>query len=78
MWQSYKQEYRCVVLFLRLLAVWRPGAQSKYVATLRCNLSLITCFLTLLFHKVVWQHIQGVFLVTSLLHIYPGIFGEKN
>ena len=28
----------------------------KYVAKLPCNLSLIVCFLTLLFHKVVWQH----------------------
>ena len=27
----------------------------KYVATLPCNLSLIACLLTLVFHKVVWQ-----------------------
>jgi len=32
----------------------------KYVATLPCNLSLIVCFLTLIFHKVVWQHMQGL------------------
>ena len=31
----------------------------KYVATLPCNSSLIACFLTLMFHKVVWQHMQG-------------------
>ena len=30
----------------------------KYVATLPCNLSLIACFLTLMFHKVVLQHMQ--------------------
>ena len=85
--------------FLRLLAVWWPGAQSardnhlqlyqiftdfrkkindtldnkpfliwllttpphlKCVATLPCNLSLFACFLTIMFHKVVWQHMQGV------------------
>ena len=41
----------------------------KYVATLPCNLSLIACFLTLMFHKVVRQHMQGVveFLVTIML-----------
>jgi len=32
----------------------------KYVATLPCNLSLIACFMTLMFHKVVWQHMQRV------------------
>jgi len=32
----------------------------KYVATIPSNLSLITCFLTSMFHKVVWQHMQGV------------------
>ena len=34
------------------------------VATLPCNLSLRTCFLTLMFYKVVWQHIarcDGIF-----------------
>jgi len=41
----------------------------KYVATLPCNLSLIACFLTLMFHKVVRHHMQGVveFLVTIML-----------
>ena len=41
----------------------------KYVATVRCNLSSIACFLTLMFHKVVWQHTQGAvwFLITSLI-----------
>jgi len=32
----------------------------KYAATLSCNLSLIAYFLALMFHKVVWQHMQGV------------------
>jgi len=32
----------------------------KNVATLPCNLSLIARFLTLMFHKVVWQHMLGV------------------
>jgi len=33
-----------------------------------CNLSLIACLLTLMFHKVVWQHMQGAvgFLITVL------------
>jgi len=31
----------------------------KYVATVLCNLSSIACFLTLMFHKVVWPHTQG-------------------
>ena len=29
----------------------------KYIATLPCNLLLIACSLTLMFHKVVWQHV---------------------
>ena len=48
----------------------------KYVATLPCNLLLIACSLTLMFHKVVWQHTQGVveLLVTTLPLTYQGIF----
>jgi len=48
----------------------------KYVATLPCNLSLIACFLTLMFRNLVWQHMQGVvgFLITTLLQIYEEIF----
>ena len=43
-----------------------------YVTTVPCNLLLVACFLTLMFHKVVWQHMQGVvgFLITILLQIY--------
>jgi len=48
----------------------------KYVATLPCNLSLIVCCLTLMFHKVVWLHMQEIvgLLITTLLQIYEGIF----
>jgi len=48
----------------------------KYVAILPCNLPLIACFSTLMCHKVVWQHTQGVvgFLVMTLLQIYLKIF----
>jgi len=47
----------------------------KNIVTLPCNLSLIACFLTLMFHKVTWQHMQDVarFWTTTLLQIYPGI-----
>ena len=33
-----------------------------------------------MFHKVVWQHMQRVvvFLITSLLQIYQGIFQSKS
>jgi len=53
----------------------------KYVAILSpvpCNLSLIACFLTLMFHKIsvtVWAHMQGVvgYLISSLLQILQRI-----
>ena len=37
--------------------VWLLTTQSdlKYVAIVPCNLSLTVCFLTLVFHKVVWH-----------------------
>ena len=50
---KFEQERGCLVHFLRLLAVCWP-------ATLPCNLSLIAYLLTLMSHKVVWQHLQGV------------------
>ena len=31
-----------------------------YITALPYNLSPIACFLTIIFYKVVWQHIQGV------------------
>ena len=40
------------------------------------NLSLIACFLALMFHKVVWQHRQSVMgpIITTILQIYWRIF----
>jgi len=45
---------------------------NNYVATIPCDVSLIACFLALIFHKIVWQHTQGIagFLITILLQIY--------
>jgi len=40
----------------------------NYVTTLPCNLSLIACFLMLLFHKVVWQHMQGMVVLLILVY----------
>ena len=48
-WQSNKP-------FLMWLLTIPP--HLEYVATLFCNLSLIACFLTLLFHEVMRQHTQ--------------------
>jgi len=63
---------------INFFLIWLLATQPrlKYVATLPCNLSLIACFLTLMFNKVVWQHIQGMagYIVTSLLRIYNKIF----
>jgi len=60
------------------LIIWLLTTPShlKYVSTLPCNLSLITCLMTLMFHKVVWQHMQRVlgFLITTLLQICHRIF----
>ena len=52
----------------------------KHVASLLCNLPLIASFLTLMFHKVAWQHMPGVvgFLITFLLQIYYRISRWKN
>jgi len=52
----------------------------KYVANVPCNLSSIACFLTSMYHKVVWQHMQRVAgsLITALLQIYPRIFQWKK
>ena len=60
-------------LFIWLLAT---PQHRKYVATLHCSISLIVCFLTLMFHKIVWQHMQGVMglLISSFLQIYHRIF----
>ena len=51
----------------------------EYVTTVPCHLSLIASFLTLMFHVVVWQHMQGVvgFLIAALVQIYQGTSSEK-
>jgi len=43
----------------------------KLVASLLCNLSLIACFLTIMFHRVVWQRMQGVvgFSIKTAAHL---------
>ena len=45
----------------KLFFIWllTTPPHLKYVATLPCNWSLIACFLTWMFHKVVCQHRQG-------------------
>ena len=56
--------------------IWLLTTQPylKYVAILPCNLSVMSCFLTFMFHKVVRQQKQEVvkFLIIrpSLLQIY--------
>ena len=62
-------------LAINLIYLLATPPHFKYVATLPCNLSFIACFLTLVFHKVVWQHMQGAvgFLINSLLQIYQVI-----
>jgi len=76
MWHTYEQKgrlHRALSSSFSYLMTTTP--HLIYVATLPCNLSLIACFLTLQFHKVVWQHKQGVVrsLITVLLQIYQGI-----
>ena len=64
--------------FLKLVSNSPP--HLKYAGTLPCILSLIACFLTLAFHKVVWQHMHGVvrYLITTLLQIYQKISQWKT
>ena len=52
----------------------------QFVATLPCNLSLIACFQTLTFRKVVQQRMQGMlwFIMTTSLQSYCRIFQWKN
>jgi len=63
-----------------LICLLTTPPHLKYVATLPSNVSLIACFRTLMFYKVVWQHMQGVagFLITSLLQIYQEICHRKT
>jgi len=63
-----------------LIRLLTTPPRLKYVASLPCNLSWIACFLTLMFHNVVWQHRQSVveFLTITLLQNYDGIFQWKK
>jgi len=42
-----------------LICLLTTPPNLKHVAVVPYNLSLIACFLTVMFHKVVWQHMQG-------------------
>ena len=77
-WNFLIDEYLAKLSVLICLLTTPP--RLKYVATLSCNVSVIACFLTLMFHKVVWQHMQGVvrFLITTLMLIYLGVFWWKK
>jgi len=44
--------------YLNLVLTTSP--HLKFAATLPCNLSSIAYFMTLMFHKVVWQHVLRV------------------
>ena len=65
-----------------LIGLLTAPPHLKYVATLPCKLSLIACFLALMFQKVVWQpsllkippSVMVGFLITTLMQIYRGIF----
>ena len=63
-----------------LIRLLTTPPRLKYVASLACNLSWIACFLTLMFHDVVWQHRQSVveFLTITLLQNYDGILQWKK
>jgi len=47
----------------------------KYVTTVPCNLFLIACFLTLMFHKVVWQHTKGLLIFNN--HFAANLLGNQ-
>ena len=57
---------------LSLIRLLTSPPHLKCVATLPCTLSLIACFIVLMFHKAVWLHMQGVVepIITIILHIY--------
>ena len=57
-----------------LIWLLRTPPHLKYVATLLCNLSPMACFLTLMFHKVVWQHKQGSFRAGTHRNAVPVLF----
>jgi len=76
-WQCCKQGRRCLFtdrLSIKPFLIWLLKPHHT-LNTLFCNLSLIACFLTIMFDNVVWQHTQGVvgFSVITLLQIYRGV-----
>ena len=73
-----RQECGCLVHFLNLsrlrfviLMINTRRVKRCIIIIIPCITCIIAWILTLMFHKVVWQHMQGVvgFLVTSLLQI---------
>ena len=60
----------CQQTFLNLIV--DIPTTPKHVATLPCNLSLVACFLALMFHKAVWLHTQDVAgpVVNTLVQTY--------
>ena len=77
-------KYRAILFFFtdklsnKAFLIWllTIPLHLKYVATLPCYLSLIACFLTLMFHNVVLQRM--LFLITILLQIYQRIYQRKR
>jgi len=50
----------------------------KYVATLPCNLSLMAFLLTLMFHKVMQQHMQGAGGLLICIYVFNCKFTKKS
>jgi len=56
-WQSYKQERRCLVHFVRLATTLLKDEESARDNHVRAG-NFAKCSPFLLFHKVAWQHVQ--------------------
>jgi len=62
-WQLQARTWLSHALRAAANALLKTPPNLKYYSEIcryNCNLSLIACFLTLMFHKVVWQHMQSV------------------
>ena len=90
---SWNQHYLLINLCLTINATGNPGCTLfnsectisagntlRLGPALPCNLLVRTCFLTVMFHKVVREYMQGVvgLLMTSLLQIHRRIFEWKK
>ena len=73
---------RLVIILLKIILL-KDEESARDDHFLACNfakyspvLIFFACFLALIFHQVMWQHMQGVVgvLVTALLEIYRGNF----